>query len=115
MQSFRNTSGKNTLKTEWFSCYTCGKRMEWTEIQCGHFVSRTYLATRFSEENCKPQCVGCNVFGGGRTAIFAIRLEKEKTGTVNNLYKQSQHIVKNYPYEEKIKYYQEKLKQYESI
>lgn len=56
-------------------CYTCGK----TEVtlQCGHFVSRQYLATRWSEDNCRPQCVGCNLFGNGKPLDFEENLKKE--------------------------------------
>lgn len=92
-------------------CYTCSKKLPWGEIQNGHFVSRSHLATRYDEENCRPQCVGCNVFGGGKVALFATRLEKERgAGTVSRLYRQAQQIVKDYPYEEKISHYKELLK-----
>lgn len=36
-------------------CYTCGKKD--VSLQCGHFISRSYLATRFDENNCRPQCL----------------------------------------------------------
>jgi 5-methylcytosine-specific restriction endonuclease McrA len=56
-------------------CYTCGK----TDIalQCGHFVSRQYLATRWDENNCRPQCAGCNIFGNGKPLDFEENLKKE--------------------------------------
>lgn len=96
-------------KNGYVECYTCYEKKEINSIQNGHFVSRAHLATRYMEENCRPQCVGCNVFGGGRTAIYANRLETENPGIVAKLYRQAQEIVKNYPYEEKIEYYKEKL------
>ena len=40
-------------------CCTCGKIDNWRNLQCGHFVSRKHMATRFYELNCFPQCVGC--------------------------------------------------------
>lgn len=86
-------------------CYTCGSAKTIKEIQNGHFVSRSYLATRFSEDNCRPQCVGCNVFGGGRLPIFGSNLEKETNGITTQLYREAQKIVKDYPYQEKIDYY----------
>jgi hypothetical protein len=92
-------------------CYTCGVTKAWNEIQNGHFVSRSVLALRYSEENCRPQCVGCNVFGGGKVATFGTKLEEELgQGTIARLYKTSQTIVKNYPYQEKIQEYTQKLK-----
>lgn len=95
-------------------CYTCEVTKEVRELHCGHFISRSYLATRFEEDNVRPQCVGCNVFGGGRNVIFAANLERDcGKGTVDRLFKKAQEIVKNFPYEEKIDYYKLKLKELE--
>lgn len=58
------------------SCVTCGSRMFWKEIQCGHFVPRHYLAGRWNEDNTFPQCVGCNVFRRGAYPEFADYLLK---------------------------------------
>ena len=49
-------NGENT-------CYTCGKAGTIKTMQCGHFVSRQYLATRWNVDNCRIQCAGCNLFG----------------------------------------------------
>ena len=93
-------------------CYTCSKEADWKELQCGHFISRSSLATRFMEENTKVQCVGCNVFGSGRPVIFAERLQKEYgKDIIEKLYKEARKIVKYFPYEEKIKYYTSKLQE----
>lgn len=87
-------------------CFTCGVSRPVSNIQNGHFVPRNALATRFDEDNCRPQCVGCNVFGQGRPVIFANNLEKELgKGTVARLYAKAQEITKDYPYEEKIVQY----------
>lgn len=92
------------------SCYTCGVKKHWKELQNGHFVSRSQLATRFDEDNVRPQCVGCNVFGDGKTALFATKLDEELgLGTVSRLYRQAQQITKDYPYIEKIEEYTKKL------
>ena len=58
-------------------CYTCFKMLPIKKIQNGHFVSRQYLATRWHENNCRPQCWGCNGFGGGKPLDFEERLKKE--------------------------------------
>jgi len=94
------------------ACYTCGVTKHWKEMQNGHFASRSYLATRFDETNVRVQCVGCNVFGGGRVAIFATRLEAEGIST-KELYRKAQQITKYFPYEDKIEEYKLKLKDYE--
>ncbi len=56
-------------------CYTCNKPSD--KLQCGHFVSRQYLATRWDEDNCRPQCWGCNGFGHGQLLDFEDNLINE--------------------------------------
>jgi hypothetical protein len=58
-------------------CYTCGKRAHWKTMQCGHFVARNNSATRFDEDNCRVQDVGCNVWGRGRYDVYADKLMDE--------------------------------------
>lgn len=94
------------------NCYTCGLWKLWKELQNGHFVSRAHLATRYSEDNCRPQCVGCNVFGGGRVSIFAEKLDEELgIGTVSRLYREANTTVKDFPYQEKIDHYKRRLEE----
>ena len=66
-------------------CFTCDKIFLVKEIQNGHYISRTYLNLRWSELNCKPQCVSCNIFKRGNLDEFALRLEKEERGTLEKL------------------------------
>jgi Bacteriophage Lambda NinG protein len=58
-------------------CYTCSTVKHWKEMQCGHWIPRNNLATRFSEENCRVQCVGCNMFQKGKPDVFAVNLIQE--------------------------------------
>lgn len=58
-------------------CYTCGKKSHWKYLQCGHFMSRRHHATRWDEENCKPQCAGCNIFNQGNGPMFSINLQRD--------------------------------------
>lgn len=57
------------------SCYTC--RRPSNSLQCGHFVSRQYLATRWEPDNCRPQCWGCNGYGRGQLLDFEEYLKNE--------------------------------------
>jgi hypothetical protein len=72
-------------------CYTCGK-VDVT-LQCGHFVSRQYLATRWSEDNCRPQCVGCNMFGNGQLLDFEENLKRELGDEFVENMKKSRHQI----------------------
>lgn len=58
-------------------CYTCSTVKHWRKMQNGHWIPRNNLATRFSESNCRPQCVGCNMFQRGRPDVFAVNLIRE--------------------------------------
>lgn len=56
------------------TCFTCGTRKPWKELQCGHYISRSYYSLRYNEINCNPQCVACNVFKKGNLETYTIRL-----------------------------------------
>lgn len=51
---------KNANSSGMVKCYTCGKLMPWTQAECGHYIPRSHMATRFLELNCHPQCFTCN-------------------------------------------------------
>ena len=72
-------------------CYTCGRRG--VLLQCGHFISRQYLITRWDERNTRPQCVGCNIFGGGKPLDFEENLKNELGAKVVEKMKASRHKV----------------------
>lgn len=91
-------------------CYTCGAKGK--TLQCGHFISRLYLATRWEENNTRPQCVGCNIWGGGKPLDFEERLKKELGAEVVEDMKarRKELIVPNRRfYEDKIAYYKAEL------
>ena len=103
-------------------CFTCGKVSHYkTGMQNGHFQSRSFLSTRFDEENCQPQCVGCNMFKQGEQWKFGMNLNaKYGIGTSNKLEFISRQKVKfsRIDYEDKISYYKsavEKLKKEKGI
>lgn len=44
---------KNGIAT----CYTCGARYYWKDMDCGHYIKRRYLHTRWDLNNVRPQCL----------------------------------------------------------
>lgn len=52
------------------SCVTCGKRFHWTEVHCGHWVKRQFMAVRWDERNTAAQCVSDNLYHGGKQDEF---------------------------------------------
>jgi hypothetical protein len=75
------------------TCYTCGKTGTIKELQNGHFVSRGYTATRWHEDNCRPQCVGCNIFGNGKPLDFEDHLKKDFTDEYIEEIKAMRHLI----------------------
>ena len=97
-------------KTHPKRCYTCGKTD--VTLQCGHFIPRQYLGTRWSEDNCRPQCVGCNLFGNGQLLDFEENLKRELGNDFVEGMKLSRHVIRKLDriwYEDQIKLYTGKL------
>ena len=90
-------------------CISCNKIHFYKDIQNGHYMSRRYMSTRFDENNCRPQCVACNIFNQGNIQMYRI-------GLINQIGEQSVNIVEvkaktsvkrysDFEYKELIKYY----------
>ena len=95
-------------------CYTCGELKNWKyEIDAGHFMGRGKYATRWDEQNVKPQCKKCNGFRSGEQYLFAKHLDEEYgKGTADELVYLSNQNARftNDELLEKIKYYNELVK-----
>lgn len=44
-------------KNGYNTCYTCGARYHWKDMDCGHYIKRRYLHTRWDLNNLRPQCL----------------------------------------------------------
>jgi predicted SnoaL-like aldol condensation-catalyzing enzyme len=73
-------------------CYTCGAVKHWKHMQCGHFIPRIHMFTRFSEDNTKPQCPTCNILKDGNLVAFAQHLERDRPGAVEMLEEQANNV-----------------------
>lgn len=80
-------------------CYTCPHIGTVKTMQCGHFVPRQHMSTRWDEDNCRPQCYACNMLYNGQPSTFAVRLDAEKKGTVKRLEKK-RHEIRQWTIEE---------------
>lgn len=72
------------------ACYTCGAVKHWSLQQCGHFISRKEMATRWDFRNVRVQDKYCNENLGGNLEVFRQRLEEEYPGLPNQLREISQ-------------------------
>ena len=95
-------------------CTTCGKVSHYKQgMQNGHFQSRRFMATRYDDKNCQPQCVACNMFRGGEQYRFALAIDaKYGEGTAEELQYKARQIQKfsRVDYEDKISYYKDAVK-----
>jgi hypothetical protein len=103
-------------------CITCGTIKHYKSMQNGHFQSRRFLATRWSEEgNCEVQCQKCNIWEQGMQFRFSIYIDsKYGEGTAEHLEGLARTTIKisRIDYEEKISYYKKavnKLKKEKGI
>jgi hypothetical protein len=89
-------------------CYTCGKVDHYKKLQCGHFMSRRFYATRWNELNCQVQCVKCNMYGQGEQFKFGLNLDAGYgEGTAEELQHEARQYAKftRLDYTDQIGYY----------
>lgn len=53
-----------------FRCISCGNIYHIKEADCGHYINRSHMSTRFSEVNCNAQCKRCNRFDEGNMSGY---------------------------------------------
>ena len=93
-------------------CCTCGEWHHWKYVDCGHFMSRRYQATRFDEKNSGPQCKKCNILNQGLQFEMSKYLDKKYGfGTANAMEMKSKMFCKRlrFDYEHIAETYKAKL------
>lgn len=53
----RDTAGHS--KDGYFRCISCGQIKPYSQADCGHYIGRQHMATRYNEINCNAQCRNC--------------------------------------------------------
>jgi len=107
----RDTEGHT--KDGFFKCVSCGQIKPYSQADCGHYIGRQHMATRFNELNCWAQCRKCNRFEEGRKADYRRNLVDRIGEDKVLLLEASQRNtakISDFEYEEMIKYYKEKIK-----
>lgn len=51
-------------------------------MDCGHFIPREFLGTKWDLRNNKPQCISCNRFKHGNLKVYERELIKEYGGGI---------------------------------
>lgn len=63
----------------------CGKTGHWKTFDCGHFVDRDKLPTRWHMDNCRPQNPVCNRMKTGKRYEFGRALNAESPGLADRM------------------------------
>lgn len=95
-------------------CISCGKIIAWKQSDCGHFVNRSHMATRFNEKNCNAQCRSCNRFDEGNNIGYTRGLiKKYSKGVIDELYVLKHQVSKlsEFDYKCLISIYTKKVKE----
>ncbi len=82
-------------------CYTCPNKNNPKKMQCGHFVPRQYLATRYDEINNHCQCYACNMLYNGQPSAYGKRLRDEYGAfIIEKLENRRQEIIRDMDYKQ---------------
>lgn len=89
-------------------CFTCGKKMSFQEAQCGHFIDRDQMPTRYDEQNCHAVCEFCNCMDDTHYERYSMAMiQKYGIMAVRDLKQKSRSLQKfmRHEIEELIEYY----------
>ena len=78
------------------ACYTCGKVKHWSLQQCGHFIKRGEMATRWDFRNVRVQDKFCNENLDGNLKVFEQKMNEEYPGLADQLREISKEPYKWY-------------------
>lgn len=94
------------------TCVTCGKRCESYARQAGHYIAKGAcgLDYYFSETNVNVQCSYCNLnLEGNRHKYREYIIKKYGEDILKDIETNYHKPCPNFPFEEKIVYYKEKV------
>lgn len=95
-------------------CFTCGKKMTFSESQCGHFIDRDQTPTRYDEMNCHAVCEFCNCMDDNHYERYAAAMvNKYGIMAVRDLKQKARGLQKfmRHELEELIEYYKSENRQ----
>lgn len=97
-------------------CISCGKIHHFSEMDCGHFINRSHMATRYDEQNCNGQCRSCNRFDEGNNIGYTRGLIAKYGPQVIDLLYLKKNTIKKwdiFELETLIAHYQKEVKKLE--
>ena len=85
---------KNADSKGYVTCITSGRKLHYSEVDAGHFISRKEMSTRWHEDNVHPQSRYDNRYRYGKQYEYGLALDRKKKGLAKRLYKLSKETVK---------------------
>lgn len=99
---------RDTMPSGYFRCISCGQIKPFAQADCGHYINRQHMATRFDEMNCNAQCRKCNRFDEGNIQGYRLGLIRkygEQKVELLELKKNTTRKYSEFEYRALIKYY----------
>ena len=80
---------------EYGKCVTCGNVFAIDRLQAGHFIPGRNNAILFDPRCVHAQCIGCNMYGGGKQpAYYEFMLQRYGREVVDELFRQANTSLK---------------------
>lgn len=108
---------RDSIPNGYFKCISCGQIKRFDQADCGHFYSRTHMATRFDEDNAHSECSFCNRFCADHLIGYQTNLIKKIGMSRFELLSVKSHSVKkwsDFELEAMIKHYTLEVKRLSS-
>lgn len=97
----------------YFRCISCQRVLSYEYMECGHYIPRSNMATRFDEKNCNGQCVTCNRIKLGNSREYRAGMLLKYGGIPVLVLETRKNAVKSwsrYEMEELIEHYKKAVK-----
>ena len=100
-----------------FKCISCGRILPIEQADCGHYINRKHMATRYNERNCNAQCRSCNRFDEGNMSGYRAGLVAKRGEAVVLLLESLRNAnrkIEVWQLERAIEYYKGEVKRLEA-
>jgi len=98
-------------------CVSCGNVHYWREVDCGHYINRKHMNTRYNEKNCNGQCRSCNRFDEGNASGYTLGLISKYGKDIIDILIMAKNLTQKHSYSELeilIDYYKKEVKELKS-
>lgn len=109
---------RDAMPNGYVRCISCGKIKKFEDVDCGHFHSRTHMATRFDEDNCNAECKFCNRFSADHLIAYQRNLIQKIGQQRFDIMNVKAHSTRHWldsELEERISHYKAEVKRLSSL